>query len=295
LNVAPGQWDIVSSVGLTALGVAAARAIETGRDTPLIRDPWGKRFVTHAQPPVPMPTTPEEAQDAQPPTWLAMADFLAVRSRYFDDYFAAATEAGVTQVVLLAAGLDARAFRLDWPTGCVLFEVDQPQVLEFKETVLGDADAVPGCTRRLVPTDLRDDWVQALKAAGFDSSRPTAWLAEGLLIYLPASAEQQLLDEITHLSAPGSRVAVEGLRDMAALQDHPLLHDREVTAQTGIELKQLISDEKRQRADERLKQHGWELAVETHGEAGQRFGRALDSELGELLSTDGLLISGVLP
>ena len=122
-------------------------------------------------------------------------------------YFRTAAAAGVRQVVLLAAGLDSRAYRLDWADGTVVFELDQPQVLEFKRDVL--ADRTPTAERREVAVDLRNDWPQALRDNGFDASKPSAWIVEGLIIYLPASAQRQLFTGIDTLAAPGSYAAIE--------------------------------------------------------------------------------------
>ncbi len=119
-------------------------------------------------------------------------NFQGARTKYFDEYFRRATDAGVRQVVILAAGLDSRAYRLDWPAGTTVFEMDRPQVLDFKREVLADQGAQPRAERREIAVDLRDDWPQALRDSGFDGAKPSAWIAEGLLIYLPASAQEQL-------------------------------------------------------------------------------------------------------
>ena len=144
---------------------------------------------------------------------------MTVRTRFFDDLFADAAAAGIRQAVILASGLDARAYRLPWPAGTVVFEIDQPEVIEFKSTTISGLGAKPTADRRTVSIDLRDDWVKALKDNGFDPSAPTAWIAEGLLIYLPPEAQDQLFDNITALSAPGSFVACEQISDMSAFDD----------------------------------------------------------------------------
>jgi len=132
-----------------------------------------------------------------------------VRAKFYDEFFLDATNAGITQIVILAAGLDSRAYRLPWPTGTVVYEIDQPQVIEFKIRTLAKLDAAPIADLRVVAADLRDDWPAALRTAGFDPALSTAWSAEGLLGYLPPEAQDRLLDTITELSAPGSRVATE--------------------------------------------------------------------------------------
>ena len=134
---------------------------------------------------------------------------MAVRTKFFDEFFLDATNAGIRQVVILASGLDARAYRLPWPDGTTVYEIDQPQVIEFKSRTLAELGAQPTAHRRAVAIDLRDDWPAALRAAGFDPAQPSAWSAEGLLGYLPPDAQDRLLDTITELSAPGSRIATE--------------------------------------------------------------------------------------
>lgn len=281
------QWDIVSSVGLTALGVAAARALEGHRADALVRDEFAERFVTAARPPVPMPTRPEEGL---PDWWRWLADFLAVRSRFFDEYFAEATGAGITQVVVLAAGLDARAHRLDWPAGCEVFEVDQPAVLRFKDEVFDEAGAVPACTRHVVAADLREDWVGALHAAGFDPERPTAWLVEGLLTYLPAAADERLFTEIDRLSAPGSRVGVEYVADVEAVLADPRF--QAASREYGMDVRELWSREPRRPVAERLRALGWDVRAETVADAADRYGRVLDEAPRVLFGDPVVLLTG---
>ncbi|HEV7626348.1 MAG TPA: SAM-dependent methyltransferase, partial [Streptomyces sp.] len=204
------QWDIVTGVGLTALAVAAGRAAETNRSDALMTDPYASRLVAAAQPSAPFPVSADSAGTSgiDDDLWISASDYVGLRSRVFDDFFLRASADGITQVVILASGLDTRPYRLSWPSGTVCFELDQPAVLDFKSEVLKEEGATPGCDHRLIPIDLRQDWGAALEAAGFDASRPTAWLAEGLLPYLPPEAEIQLLQEVSRLSAPGTRFAV---------------------------------------------------------------------------------------
>ncbi|OBK66755.1 SAM-dependent methyltransferase, partial [Mycobacterium sp. 1165178.9] len=137
------------------------------------------------------------------------------RTRFFDSFFYAATQAGIRQAVILASGLDARAYRLAWPADMTVFEIDQPQVIEFKAATLAKLLAAPQAELRTVAVDLRNDWPKALAEAGFDESQPTAWIAEGLFGYLPPEAQDRLLDNITALSADGSRLACEAIPDMS--------------------------------------------------------------------------------
>jgi methyltransferase (TIGR00027 family) len=139
-----------------------------------------------------------------------LTDFFAARTRFFDDFFSAATATGIHQVVIVASGLDSRAYRLRWPDRTTVYEVDQPEVIDFKTTTMAKLNADPAADHRTVGIDLRQDWPTALRRAGFDSTQPTAWIAEGLMIgYLPPAAEEHLLDNITALSSPGSRFAAD--------------------------------------------------------------------------------------
>jgi methyltransferase (TIGR00027 family) len=204
-------WDITTSVGSTALFVATARALEAQRPDPLAVDPYAEVFcraVGGRAADVLDGKIPDH--ELKTPDWGEhFVNFQAARTKYFDEYFRRAAAAGVRQVVILAAGLDSRAYRLDWPAGTTIFELDQPQVLEFKREVLRGHGDEPRAERREVAVDLRDDWPQALRDSGFDPSQPSAWIAEGLLIYLPAAAQEQLFTGIDGLAAAGSHVAVE--------------------------------------------------------------------------------------
>ncbi|ACT23775.1 class I SAM-dependent methyltransferase [Mycobacterium tuberculosis] len=184
------NWDLASSVGATATMVAAGRALATKDPRGLINDPFAEPLVRAVGLDFFTKLIDGELDIAttgnlSPGRAQAMIDGIAVRTKYFDDYFRTATDGGVRQVVILAAGLDARAYRLPWPAGTVVYEIDQPQVIDFKTTTLAGIGAKPTAIRRTVYIDLRADWPAALQAAGLDSTAPTAWLAEGMLIYLP--------------------------------------------------------------------------------------------------------------
>lgn len=210
-------WDLATSVGATATMVAAARAIATKADAPLIDDPFaeplvravGVDFLTRWA----SGEIRSEDIDVEGMGWglSQMPAAMAARTRYFDQFFADAAEAGIRQAVILAAGLDARAYRLDWPSDMVVYEIDQPQVVEFKRVTLADLGAAPTADLRAISIDLRDDWPAALRAAGFDPSAPSAWIAEGLFGYLPPEAQDRLLDAVTDLSASGSRLGSEAV------------------------------------------------------------------------------------
>ena len=214
------SWDIASSVGATATMVAAARAIASKEPHAIIDDPFAEPLVRAVGLDFfnrlldgEIGLVEGEGADAT----RLMVDVMAVRTRFFDDFFTGAapaatsgtTSAGPSQAVILASGLDARAYRLDWPAGTVVYEIDQPKVIEFKNATMSAIGAAPTAERRTVSIDLRDDWPAALRRNGFDETQPTAWIAEGLLVYLPPEAQDRLFDDITALSAPGSRLATE--------------------------------------------------------------------------------------
>lgn len=198
--------------------VAAARALEAAKPNPLAVDQYAEVF-TRAVGGVWADVLDGEAPEhplATSEFGEPFIDFQGSRTKYFDTYFQSAAAAGVRQIVLLAAGLDSRAYRLDWPAGTTIYELDQPQVLEFKREVLAGIGDEPKAERREIAVDLRDDWQTALTDAGFDPTQPSAWIAEGLLIYLPATAQGQLFAGIDALAAPGSWVAVEEGKPMPA-------------------------------------------------------------------------------
>lgn len=262
-------WDIASSVGATAVMVAAARAAETARPEPLIRDPYARLLVAEAGTGAWECMLDDELiskiSDADPEIGALleqMGGYQAVRTHFFDDFFARAVGAGIRQMVILASGLDARAFRLPWPADTTVFEIDQPKVLEYKATTLARHAVSAAADRREVPVDLRQDWPAALAEAGFDSTQPTAWLAEGLLMYLPADAQDRLFTQITELSAPGSRVAAETMR-IQAEERREQMQERFATivAQLGVEPMDIseLTYEDPDRADVGvwLSAHGW--------------------------------------
>ncbi|WP_156685702.1 class I SAM-dependent methyltransferase [Mycobacterium sp. Marseille-P9652] len=206
-------WDLATSVGATATMVAAGRARATR--TGLIDDPFAEPLVRAVGVDFFTRWAAGELDSAEvdvpgaPWGMQRMTDILAARTRYIDAFFAEAQDAGIRQVVILASGLDARGYRLPWADDTTVFEIDQPQVIDFKAVTIAGLDANPTAEVRAVPIDLRNDWPAALRAAGFDTARPAAWAAEGLLGFLPADAQDRLLDNITALSARGSRLVAE--------------------------------------------------------------------------------------
>jgi methyltransferase (TIGR00027 family) len=207
------SWDLATSVGATATMVASGRAratrealIDDRFAEPLVRavgvgffTRWARGELDSVD--VDVPGAPWGMQ--------RMTDMLAARTRYIDAFFSRVGEAGIRQVVILASGLDARAYRLPWAAGTTLYEIDQPRVIEFKTATIAELGAKPTADVRAVPVDLRHDWPAALREAGFDTGRPAAWAAEGLLGFLPSDAQDLLLDNITALSADGSRLVAE--------------------------------------------------------------------------------------
>jgi methyltransferase (TIGR00027 family) len=207
------SWDLASSVGATATMVAAARAAASRRPDPVIDDPFAEPLVRAVGLDLFTKVASGELDfgDVDDDVGFPrMVDTFAARARFYDDYFAEAGSAGVRQVVIVASGLDARPYRLSWPTGTTLYEIDQPEVIEFKTATLSELGAVPGAEHHPVGIDLREDWPAALRGAGFDAGQPTAWLAEGVLIgFLPPEAEVRLLDHVTALSTAGSKFAAD--------------------------------------------------------------------------------------
>jgi len=285
------DWDIVSGVGITALMVAAGRAIESSRDDALIEDPYAESFVTHSGITLPIPTSWAALNDSEGRSeadtrwvdfWAALVSYLGVRSRFFDEYFRYASAAGVRQVVILAAGLDTRAFRLSWPAHVELFEIDQPKVLEFKDTVLEEVGALAGCARHVVPIDLRADWPEALLRANFDPQRPTAWLAEGLLPYLPGTAAEALFAQVHRLSAAGSWFAAEESDpDIRSRMDAPAFRD--VYRRLGYDMLALLPDDDRPDTTRWFHDHDWQTTAISRAQAAKRYGRTLGTVIGGVL------------
>nr|WP_163755209.1 class I SAM-dependent methyltransferase [Mycobacterium botniense] len=282
-------WDITTSVGTTAVMVAAARAIETDRPDPLIRDPYAKILVTNAGTGVwemmlddSVVAKVESIDPDSAAVFHHMRNYQAVRTRFFDAYFADAMTAGIRQAVILASGLDSRAYRLAWPTGTTVFEIDQPKVLAYKSETLAAHGATPTVDRREVPVDLRQDWPTALRSQGFEAATATAWLAEGLLMYLPADAQDRLFEQITELSAPGSRIAVEtAARHADDRRQEMRERFKRVADELGIEqtvdVQQLIyHDQHRALVADWLNEHGWRARACNSADEMRRLDRWVD-------------------
>jgi methyltransferase (TIGR00027 family) len=262
------SWDLASSVGATATAVAARRAMASKGPNPLIDDPFAEPLVNAVgvEAFIKMMNGDIELTDDDPAfTSQRLAEGMAVRTRFFDNFFTDATKAGVRQAVILAAGLDTRAYRLPWPDGTTVYEIDQPQVIEFKTRTLADLGAAPTADRKAVAVDLRDDWVGALRDIGFSTERPTAWIAEGLLGYLPPDAQDRLFDTITTLSFSGSRIGTGYVPD---IRDRITKRGKEISERwrrlgLNVNWADLVYDGERNDAMEYLAALGWQTTVHT--------------------------------
>ena len=285
LRTAGDRWAITELVGATALGVAAARAVETAGRDPLIHDDFAQTLVSSAGPAWARLADPELAwldgdEHGQRAHRLGI-DYQAVRTHFFDEYFDNAVSAGIRQVVILAAGLDSRAYRLNWPPGTAVHEIDQPKVLDYKTGILERHGAVPTASRRPVPVDLRDDWPAALSATGFDRTQPTAWLAEGLLPYLPSDAQDRLFEMFTALSAPGSQVAIEVFGMNLRSNSQRWLRMRE---RLGLDVNvQALTYHEPDRTDaiQWLTDHGWQVNAVNNRDEMARLGRPVPEDLAD--------------
>ena len=264
-------WDLATSVGATATSVAVGRALASRSPKPLINDPFaeplvravGVEFFTRL---ASGELDPAEVDDSGEFGMERMRDMMSVRTRFFDDFFVESADRGLRQAVILASGLDARAYRLPWPAGTMVYEIDQPQVLEFKARAMADLGAPPIADLRPVAADLRHDWPAALKQAGFDITQPAAWSAEGLLPFLPPEAQDRLLDNVTGFSCGGSRLATENLPDAA--RSMPIMAERmrEVTDRWrehgfDVEMTDLWYPGERNDVVDYLNSHGWQATA----------------------------------
>jgi methyltransferase (TIGR00027 family) len=289
------SWEITESVGSTALGVAAARAAETASDNPLIQDPFAQVFLDAAGPGMWSLTSDPKLSaaltDLEPDVGAhrqVMVDFMAVRTKWFDELFLDAVASGIRQVVILASGLDSRSWRLSWPDGTTVYELDQQKVLEFKSGTLARYGAQPTARLVSVAVDLREDWPKALQEAGFDASAPTMWSAEGLLRYLPAAAQDLLFERIDSLSAPGSRLATNGPSknavnpELLASQREQSTRFRAAAAEVlGAEIpnvEELWYPEQRTEIVDWLGAHGWDATAIGMADLLARHGRGIPAD-----------------
>jgi methyltransferase (TIGR00027 family) len=289
------SWEITESVGSTALGVAAARAAETDSANPLIQDPFARAFLDAAGPGMWSLTSDPQLSAAltelEPDLGAhahVMVDFMAVRTKWFDELFLDAVASGIRQVVILASGLDSRTWRLPWPDGTTVYELDQAKVLEFKTGTLARHGAQPAARLVSVAVDLREDWPKALREAGFDATAPTMWSAEGLLRYLPAAAQDLLFERIDSLSAAGSRLATNGPSknavnpELLASQHEQSTRLRAAAAKVlGREIPdvaELWYPEERTEIVDWLGAHGWEASAIGMADLLAKHGRTIPAE-----------------
>ena len=279
-------WHLASSVGATATMVAAARAVASKQPDRLIDDPFAEPLVRAVDIDFLTSVLDGDVQiaefDDDPRFNLRRAvDVMAVRTRFFDEFFTAAGDTGIVQVVILASGLDSRAYRLPWPTGTVVYEIDQPAVIEFKTRTLARLGVSPTAVHRPVTVDLRDDWPAALRDNGFDATQPTAWSAEGLLIYLPPKAQDRLFDDITALSATGSRLATQHHPDGgAAIVESDRLMARHWSEHgLNLDLSELVYRGDRNPVADYLADHGWHVSTQSRADLFAAYGRVMPDDI----------------
>lgn len=274
--------DPLPGLGLTAILVTGARAAESARPDRLFDDPFARAFVESAS--AVSPTIAQALAQGSPDEAVNQArhNSVAVRTRFYDNYLLAATRSGCSQVVLLASGLDTRAFRLPWPEGARLWELDMPEVFAFKERVLADLGATPNCERRVVPADLREDWPHTLSDAGFNPGQPAAWLIEGLLMYLDEGERDLLLDRVRALSGAGSRIALDhspGFFSPPAVTSKDDPSGDRAAARFAALAEAANSDPSLTVPEEWLVGHGWRAKVEDPAAILARHGRPVPAQL----------------
>ena len=284
-------WDLASSVGATATMVAAARALASAEPNPIINDPFAAPlvravgldfFIRLVDGEVLASEVDSEDEKGGERDLQLETDSIAVRTRFFDEFFLGAGRDGIRQSVILAAGLDARPYRLSWPSGSVVYEVDQPKVIEFKSATMSALDAAPATDRRTVSIDLREDWPAALRRSGFDDAKPTAWSAEGLLMYLPPEAQDRLFDNISALSAPGSKLATEyhPESDTTMTERAQEFNQRWANLGCDIDLSGLFFDGERSNVVEYLGGGGWQVTTRPRRELFADYGRVFPDDDG---------------
>lgn len=279
--------------------VAAARAIATGAGC-FIDDPWaeplvravGVEFFTRL---IDGGLNPAGLGDFTPERVSQLVDGMAVRTKFFDDFFRAAGDAGIRQSVILASGLDSRAYRLPWLAGTTVYEIDQPQVIDFKTSTLSRLGAQSSAQHRAIGVDLRDDWLTALRDAGWDAGEPTAWCAEGLLIYLPPDAQDQLFDTVIALSTPASMIATDFAPGIVDLDTERAAAAANAMAAQGLnmDMPSLIYPGPRQSAMDYLSERGWEVTATTISQLHSRNGLEREPDvldpLGEIVYVSATL------
>ena len=263
--------DGLPAVGVTGVGVAAIRAAESARADRIFHDPFADRFAAAAG--------WEGSFGDDSAARRQLSAWIVVRTRFLDDVVLRACADGCRQVVILGAGLDARAFRLDWPRGTRVWELDLPTVLEFKERVVRAEGWDPACHRTPVPVDLSADWGRALVEQGLDTDAPVAWLAEGLLAYLSEDVGDKVVAGAAELSVTGSRMGLTVAspeRLSAWRRAHP---DGRAERGDYVALWRSAAPENPERW---LASHGWRATVYESAERSSAYGRTLDDISGEM-------------
>lgn len=245
-----------NAVASTGLLVAAIRAGESARDEPLFTDPYADKLAGEAG----HALLAAAIADAGETSTVQ----IVVRTRFLDEALLQAAQTA-NQVVILAAGMDSRAYRLAWPVGTTVYELDQPAVIAAKADLL--ADDQPRCHRVAIGLDLADNWPDALTDAGFERQAPATWLIEGLLQYLDEDAVRTLFDRVNALSAPGSTLVYDivGKTLLTSPMMAPLLE--KMAAQGSPWL--FGTDE----PGELAQRHGWSAQVTDIAEVGNRWNR----------------------
>lgn len=299
--------NVSTSVRVTATMRAAARARASRATYPLIEDRFAEvlvraagidfftRFATGE-------LDPADVDEPDAPWGLQqLVDGTAVLTRIFDDFAANAEANGIRQVVILGSGLDTRAYRLAWPAGTKVFELDQPQILEFKAATLAGLGAEPTADVRIVPVDLRREWPNALLDSGFAASRPTAWIAEGLLPFLPPVAQDRLLDYVAALSTNASRLATESFVEtghpdgLGADQILRRINHRWRKHGLDTDIWDFSYQGKRRNVATYLQRYGWQTAGTTTSNLLTRNGfRAMTHEPGKPAFADNIYYISVL-
>ena len=287
-------WDLATSVGATATVVAVGRALASRSPNALIHDPFADPLVRAVGVPfftriVSGELDPAVADGGAAYGIVRLMRLMAVRTRLIDDFFVDACAAGIRQAVILAAGLDARAYRLPWAADTIVYEVDQPEVVEFKSRAMTEIGATPTVQRRTVAVDLRYDWAATLRASGFEPMQPTVWSIEGLVHYLTGGAQDRLLDSITELSASGSRVIAASIpgHDGAAAYQERIREALENWRKHGfdVEMTDLFYVGDRHNLADYLGDRGWNATQTTMTQLYESYGQPM-SESGE--DTTGL-------
>jgi methyltransferase (TIGR00027 family) len=299
----PQSWSITTNLGATALSVAAQRAAETAQANPLIRDEFAALLVGAVDEPGWQTLASGDLSwlgsedDIRRRTARAGREYVATRTIFFDDFCAAAIDSGIHQVVILAAGLDARAYRLPCLSGVLVYEIDQPAVHDFKASVLQSHGATPRAELRSVPVDLRDaHWPDALESVGWQRSSSTAWLVEGLLPYLTSAEHDQLFRVVTRLSASGSHLAAEVYHHQTAhLGEQRLTKWREEADAmadeigAGVDVTQYIKHQDTRDTESWLTRNGWTTASRDSHVEMAHLGRPIPDDLADIAPASALV------